>query len=141
MRRLEVLISIVGEQDANGQKDRSELLTDGMMTVTPDGVRLSYRESAATGMEGTDTTLTVQPEKVTLSRTGTHAGLLVLEHKRRHLCSYGTPYGDLMLGVFTEKMEQEMTENGGSVRLAYTLDVGGSMLSRQELSVTVRPKN
>lgn len=139
---MEVLISIVGKQEVKGERDRSELLTDGTMTVTPKGVQLFYRESAATGMEGTDTTLTLQPEKVTLSRTGTHAGMLVLEHRRRHLCNYGTPYGDLMLGVFTEKMEQEMTENGGSVRVAYnTLDVGGSMLSRQELSVTVRPKN
>ena len=138
---MEVLISIVGKQEVKGERDRSELLTDGTMTVTPRGVQLFYRESAATGMEGTDTTLTLQPEKMTLSRTGTHAGMLVLEHRRRHLCSYGTPYGDLMLGVFTEKMEQEMTEKGGSVRVAYTLDVGGSMLSRQELSVTVRPKN
>ena len=138
---MEVLISIVGKQEVKGERDRSELLTVGTMTVRPRGVQLFYRESAATGMEGTDTTLTLQPEKVTLSRTGTHAGMLVLEHRRRHLCSYGTPYGDLMLGVFTEKMEQEMTENGGSVRVAYTLDVGGSMLSRQELSVTVRPKN
>lgn len=134
---MKVMITVTGTQHVDGQTDTVELTTGGMMKAEDDGFTLCYKETAATGMDGTLTTLRVQPEKVTLERRGTSAGLLVLEHKKRHVCSYATPVGSLMLGVFTDRMEQNLSLGGGTLDVSYTLDVGGSMMSRQDLHITV----
>lgn len=134
---MKVMITVTGTQHVDGQSDTVELTTGALMREEADGFTLSYHETAATGMDGTLTTLRVQPEKVTLERRGTSAGLLVLEHKKRHVCSYATPVGSLMLGVFTHRMEQALTLGSGTLDVSYTLDVGGSMMSRQDLHITV----
>jgi uncharacterized beta-barrel protein YwiB (DUF1934 family) len=138
---VEALIRVVGIQHIDGKSDKTELITDGTFETAEDGFLIRYQETAATGMAGTDTTLQVQPEKVTLQRRGTAAGMLMLEHKKRHQCSYATPYGNLMLGVFTQRMQQNLSENGGVLEVSYTLDMGGDMVSQQDLTVTVTPKN
>ncbi len=137
---MEALIRVVGIQHIDGKSDKTELITDGFFETAENGCCIRYQETAATGMAGTDTTLRVQPNKVTLERRGTAAGMLVLEHKKRHQCSYATPYGSLMLGVFTQRMQQNFSENGGNLEVCYTLDMGGNMVSRQDLTVTVTPK-
>lgn len=134
---MKVMITVVGTQHVDGQQDTVELTTDALMREETDGYTLSYRETAATGMEGTVTTLYIQPEKVTLTRRGPAAGLLVMEHKKRHVCSYATPVGNLMLGVFCDRMQQDLAPGSGTLDLSYTLDVSGRMMSRQDLKITV----
>lgn len=134
---MKVMITVTGTQHVDGQSDTVELTTGALMRAEDDGFTLCYQETAATGMEGTTTTLRVQPQKVTLERRGTGAGLLILEHKKRHVCSYATPVGNLMLGVFTDRMVQNLALGSGTLDVSYTLDVGGSMMSRQDLHITV----
>lgn len=136
---MKVMITVTGTQHVDGQTDTVELTTGALMREEADGFTLCYKETAATGMEGTLTTLRMQKDMVTLERSGTAAGLLVLEHKKRHVCSYSTPVGNLMLGVFTDRMHQDLQLGSGTLDVSYTLDVGGSMMSRQDLHVTVQP--
>lgn len=137
---MDVLITLTGVQHVGGDTDKVELKTDGTFTAADDRYTLAYDESAATGMAGTHTMLRIEKDKVSLERTGASAGLLVMEHGKRHLCNYGTPYGSLMLGVFTDTLHRRLTQNGGTLDVSYTLDADGSMLSKQELHITVTPK-
>ncbi len=134
---MDVKITVVGVQEIDGQTDKTEMTTVGTLTEDANGYVLQYAESAATGLDNTVTTLRIQPQMVTMERTGAHAGLLVLECKKRHLCSYATPIGNVMLGVYTEKVDTQFMQLGGTVRVSYTLDVGGNMMSRQKLTVRV----
>lgn len=55
-----VLISVRGEQYFDGvDPDATELVTEGLLQETEEGLLLSYEESALTGMEGTTTTFQV----------------------------------------------------------------------------------
>ena len=134
---MKVMITVRGTQHVDGQSDTVELTTDAMMREDVNGFTLCYHETAATGMEGALTILRIHPEKVTMERRGSAAGLLVLEHKKRHVCSYPTPVGSLMLGVFTDRMEQNLALGSGELLVSYTLDVGGRMMSRQDLQIIV----
>ena len=50
------MLSIRGEQYFDGiDPDAQELMTEGTMTLTEDGMVLAYQETALTGMEGTTT--------------------------------------------------------------------------------------
>ena len=48
-----VMLSVRGEQYFDGcDPDNTELMTEGTMTLLPDGLLLRYEESELTGMEG-----------------------------------------------------------------------------------------
>ncbi len=132
---MDVKITVIGTQQIDGQTDTTEMTTVGTLAADGDGYVLQYAESAATGLENTVTTLRIGPQMVTMERTGAHAGLLVLELKKRHICSYATPIGNVMLGVYTETLDRRFSAAGGVVEVSYTLDVGGNMMSRQHLTV------
>ncbi len=134
---MDVTIKVTGTQQVDGESDTVELITDGTMSENAEETTLCYNETEATGMAGTVTTLHIQPGKVTLERRGANAGLLVLEYNKRHSCSYMTPVGQMMLGVFTDQMQQNLKEGLGTLSLSYTLDVGGRVLSRQLLKIEV----
>ena len=134
---MDVKITVIGVQHMDGQTDTTEMTTGGTLTKEENGYVLQYEESAATGLKNTITTLRIQPQMVTMERTGAHAGLLVLENKKRHLCDYATPIGNVMLGVYTEMVDMRLTQAGGTVQVSYTLDIGGNMMSRQQLTVRV----
>ena len=135
---MDVLISITGTQQVDGEEEIIELTTTGGMEPAGDGWRLTYEESAATGMEGVVTTIRVQPDEVLLERTGRMHSLLVLQKGRRHQCSYATPYGTLMLGVYTSELHSTLTGSGGELRFAYTLDMNAGALSAHNVHISVK---
>ena len=58
--KLPVLLSIRGEQYFDDvDPDATELMTEGTLELTEDGLRLVYEETALTGMEGTTTAFEV----------------------------------------------------------------------------------
>ena len=67
MNMKDVIISVTGVQQGVDGPDSMELVTAGKYGVSPDEIRLTWEESALTGMEGTRTSLTVQPGSVVLS--------------------------------------------------------------------------
>ena len=65
---------------------------------------------------------------------------LVLENGKRHLCQYGTPYGDITLGVFTTKLEDSLTDTGGDLMIEYLLDINTSLSSVNSITISVKEK-
>ena len=72
---MDVLISIVGVQQLDGDSDTIELTTDGTLEPTADGYRLRYEETSVTGLEGAMTTLHIAPGQVMLERSGSLTSL------------------------------------------------------------------
>ena len=59
-----VMISVRGEQYFDGvDPDATELMTEGTLEQTEDGFLLSYQETELTGMEGTETTFEIGPQR------------------------------------------------------------------------------
>ena len=135
---MDVLISITGTQRVDGEEETIELTTAGGMEPAGEGWTLTYDESAATGMDGVTTTIRVHPDEVLLERTGSLHSLLVLQKGRRHQCSYATPYGTLLLGVYTSELRSTLTGSGGELRFAYTLDTNAGALSAHDVRISVK---
>jgi uncharacterized beta-barrel protein YwiB (DUF1934 family) len=63
---------------------------------------------------------------------------LILENGKRHLCQYDTGYGNMMIGIFTSRLDSELGDAGGSLQVSYTLDINSNLSSLNELSITVK---
>jgi uncharacterized beta-barrel protein YwiB (DUF1934 family) len=138
--RKDVLISIKGTVTAEGgAPDVIELITAGRYYNKDGSYYISYKESETTGFEGVTTTLRVEGDScVTLTRSGQSSSSLILEKGRRHLCHYDTGFGQLMVGVSGCRIRSRLDDGGGEVTFNYALDINSSLVSQNEVYISVR---
>ena len=140
--KLPVLLSIRGEQYFDGiDPDATELMTEGTMVLTEDGMVLSYQESQLTGMEGTTTTFEVKGPRVTLIRSGTVNSQMVFEEGRQHTSLYETPFGELTVDIQTSRLRHNLTERGGVMEIKYSIAVEHTVTGRNCFKIRVRRKH
>jgi len=135
-----VIISIKGKQLYEEQEpDGMELVTSGTLEVDPEGgYKLSYWESELTGMEGTRTSLTIEPMSVTMEREGTLNSRMVFEEGKKHLFLYDTPFGTTTMSVDTRHIISRLDEHGGDMELDYMIDFEHAPVSRNKFRINVR---
>ncbi len=136
-----VSITIDSTQTVDGESDKTELFTVGTLEADDNGYKLCYDESEATGFEGSSVTVKLLPDSVTVMRTGKAVSTLIIERGKKHHCHYGTEFGDFLIGVNTDEIKNELTENGGEVYLKYTLDINSSLMSENEMRINVKEYN
>ncbi len=132
-----VNINIKSTTTVDGESDVIELFTLGTLSKYKNQLRLSYEESEATGFQGSTVTLDISDKIVTMTRKGTANSTLIIDTEKKHHCHYGTPYGDFLIGVQTDEISNSMTDNGGEIYFKYTLDINSSLMSSNEMTITV----
>ena len=136
------MLSIRGEQYFDGiDPDAQELMTEGTMTLTEDGMVLAYEETELTGMEGTTTTCEVKGPQVILTRTGTVNSQMVFEEGRQHTSLYETPFGELTVDIQTSTLKHNLTQRGGVMEIKYSIAVEHTVTGRNCFKIRVRPKH
>ena len=139
--KLPVMLSIRGEQYFDGiDPDATELMTEGTMTLTENGMVLAYEETALTGMEGTSTSFQIQGTQVILTRSGTVNSQMVFEEGRQHTSLYETPFGELSVDIQTSVLKHNLTERGGLMEIKYSIAVEHTVTGRNCFKIRVRRK-
>ena len=140
--KLPVLLSIRGEQYFDDiDPDATELMTEGSMVLTGDGMVLTYEESQLTGMEGTTTTFEVKGPRVILTRSGTVNSQMVFEEGRQHTSLYETPFGELSVDIQTSVLKHNLTERGGVMEIKYSIAVEHTVTGRNCFKIRVKRKH
>lgn len=134
---MKYLITINDTHIIDGEKESSELTTTGNMTFNDKGYKIRYKETGE-GYEGCFVTLSVEENKVTMTRLGAFNTEMIIHKGKRHTCSYMTPVGIMNLGVYASKVSSAMTKDGGRLEFSYSLDVDGEYLSENNLIVTIQ---
>ena len=139
--KLPVMLSIRGEQYFDGiDPDATELMTEGTMTLTENGMVLAYEETALTGMEGTTTSFQIQGPQVILTRSGTVNSQMVFVEGRQHTSLYETPFGELSVDIQTSVLKHNLTERGGLMEIKYSIAVEHTVTGRNCFKIRVRRK-
>ena len=135
----EVMISVKGIQQFDAMdKDSIELVTRGSLEREDGMLTLRYEESELTGLEGTLTTIQVEPERVTMLRTGQVNTQMVFQEGRRHLSMYNTPYGAMTVGVNTRHLYAELDEDGGELEIDYNIGIDHTVTGRNIFRINVK---
>ena len=135
-----LLISITSIQWQGNEKSESELLTKARCRLINGHSVISYEDTSATGFEGSVTTITIDGKTASIVRRGSANSALNLEMGKKHFCQYGTPYGNMHIGVFTHAIDDDL-KNDGRLYLKYTLDLNSSYLSDNEIILKNVDKN
>lgn len=135
----EVLVTVVGTQTNElGEQDTIELITEAKFFIREESYYIIYNESVLTGMEGTTTSLKVEPQRVTLNRMGTSELKQTFEEGVFNSSCYITPFGTMQLAVLPSKVEVDLTDAGGSINLEYELKTEGHKISDNQLFISVK---
>lgn len=135
----DVYISIRGVQRADDGRDETELFTRGGFCRRNNSYYITYDESEATGFEGCKTTLKVEgSDKITLIRSGPVRSHLVVQSGERNIGRYGTEQGDIVIGVNTRQIDSHLTDEGGDLYFAYSLDINSSLVSENEVFINIK---
>ena len=136
-----VVLTIQGRQLYDDQEPEViELTTEGTLEKLEDGWNISYEESALTGLEGVKTSFLLQPGKVTLSRTGRLQSQMVFQVGVLHESLYRMEFGAMLIGVCAVDLDYHMTEEGGTVELAYRIEIEHSAGGIVEYFLEVKKK-
>jgi len=136
-----VVLSIRGRQTyADQEPEVIELVTEGTMEFTRGGWDISYQESALTGLEGVTTTFRVEPDKVTLTRTGKLQSQMVFEQGVPHDTLYQMAFGTLMMTVKATFVFFDIVEDGGTIDLSYNLDIENTEAGVIDYHLDIRAK-
>ena len=136
-----VMLSIRGMQRYPDQDPEViELVTEGTLETFKDGWKLIYEESDLTGLAGVTTTFYVQPSVVTLERTGPLTSIMEFREGIPHESLYQMEFGALMLTVCANKVRYDITENGGTIDLLYSIEIENTAAGQIEYHLDIQTK-
>lgn len=135
----DVIIDIKGVQGIDDESDTIEFTTDGRFGFKDGEYFISYDEGQMLQDETkVKTTLLVKSDSVVLSRSGSVNSRMLIQKGERNTCFYSTPHGNLVLGIFGNSLEYDLTEKGGRIRIEYNIDSDLKLVSKNSVDITVR---
>ena len=139
MKMKDALIDVKGVQGMDGESGTIELTTDGEFGFKDGEYVISYDENQMMS-DGSKvkTIVTVSGDSVTLERSGAVKSRMTIQKGVRNVCYYRTPHGDLVLGIYGDEMECDLSEKGGRIKMAYNIDSDLKPISRNVVDITVR---
>ena len=136
----EAVIKIIDRHVSDDEEYSCELTTNGFLEYGANGYTVTYFETDEE-LKGSKTVLKVSGNTIVMTRSGKYNTELIIEKEKRRSCFYETPYGELMMGVYTKNISSKMNENGGKLCFSYTIDFNNDLASENDLTVEVAVKS
>ncbi len=135
----DAVIKIKSVQREGGESSETEVITAGRFGKIKSGYELRYDETDATGYEGSKTVLRIlDGSRIEMVRSGAVASELYIERGRKNFCLYGTPFGEITVGVQGKSVDSKMTDAGGNISASYVIDINSSLIGDYDLLIDVR---
>ena len=135
----DVIIDIKGIQGIDDESDTIEFTTDGRFGIKDGEFFISYDDGQMLeeSLE-VKTSIFIKPDSVVLQRNGAIKSRMVIEKGVRNTCFYSTPHGNMVLGIYGDSVDYDLSENGGSLKMSYNIDSNLKLVSRNEVSIKIR---
>ncbi len=133
------LIKIEGTQKTPDDENTVTLMTKGMFQLKNGSYFITYKETEATGYDGSTTTVKVDSRgKVSMIRFGKTQSQLSIESGKRHICHYETGFGALSLGISGINIINTLEPTGGRLKFSYDVDINSNNVSSNTVDITIK---
>lgn len=134
------LITIIGHQKFDDDKDQVEMKTIGTVEQDDENYIIRYNEELENSTAPLRAKLNIAKDesKVEMIKSGAYSSCLIIEKSKRHLCNYGTEYGDMLMGIFGREIETEFNETEGTFKFSYDIDINGAISSQNDVIIKFR---
>jgi uncharacterized beta-barrel protein YwiB (DUF1934 family) len=62
----------------------------------------------------------------------------MIQNQKKLFSDYWTPFGNINLGIKGNALESDLDESGGTLHMNYVLDMNGSAMSENDITITVK---
>ena len=138
MEKKKYVFVISSEITTDGDKSNIELTTTGNYSRVNSRWVLLYDEMSEDKTAVIKTMIKVDDKSVTITRNGEGSSKLIMTEGERNMCHYRTQFGDILLGVYCNEVNNELSDSGGKISMSYTLDVNASVLSENKVTIKIR---
>lgn len=138
MEKKKYVFVISSEITTDGDKSNIELTTTGNYSRVNGRWVLLYDEMSEDKTAVIKTMIKVDDKSVTITRNGEGSSKLIMTEGERNMCHYRTHFGDILLGVYCNEVNNELSDSGGKILMSYTLDVNASVLSENKVTIKIR---
>lgn len=140
MKKKNVLINVVGKQSFGSHHDKIELTTVGSFVEEDTYYLLEYDEMQEQPEAQVHVSVQVRKamDEVQMKRSGDTHSCLVIKQGFRSQCSYGTQYGEIIMGLFGKKIDFYLEDGAGVFTLRYVMDMNGQVASRNQVKITFK---
>ncbi|WP_194192497.1 DUF1934 domain-containing protein [Clostridium chrysemydis] len=115
-----------------------EVISPGTFEKIEEEFVAKYKETEISGMDGTDTTIKIGKDYVILEREGSTTTNMRFQKEKPEVSLYSTPYGMLEISLETRKLEIDLNEEGGLVKINYDMIVQGQAPLNTELIMQIK---
>lgn len=137
----EVLISIRGLQFEEGtDENKIETITAGDYYKKNDYHYVVFDELTEGFEEPTKNIIKFNDKELYLTKHGLVNVHMVFEENRKNMTNYVTPYGSIMIGIETEKVDLKEEEKRIRVDVLYSLEVNYEHLADCNIVMDIREK-
>ena len=138
----DVLISLCTVQSNLGetQEDRTQTLISGNYYENNGRHYVLYDEVMVGFSKAVKTKVKFNEEMLEIIRNGPIGVRMLFEENKKNVTSYNTPYGNILLGINTKKINVIVQPDLIEVDVEYTLDADGGHLSDCSMNMKIQSK-
>ena len=130
-------VKVTDIQIQDGEKQSVEITTQGSFFWNKGRWLLRFEEFFDEDIRSETTVSFKSTGCVTIVHRGDITTELTVELGKRHNSHYVTPYGELMIGIDALSIENGLTENGGTLRMAYSIDYYAAVAATKEITIEI----
>ncbi len=106
-----------------GDAEKTEVISACRLTALDDALKIIYSEKTECG--DVKSSILIYPDSVTIMRGGALVSDMHFEEGTRHKFIYSIPPYSFDAEIFTKKIRNSMTRDGGKLVILYTMKIGG----------------
>lgn len=136
----DVLVKISGLQFENDQEEPLEITTVGQYFLKNEKHYVLFEEILEGEKETCKNRIKIDDNQVEITKTGSVNVHMVFEENKKNLTYYHTPFGNLLIGLETRKIELCEEDSQILLNIQYGLDVNYAHVSDCNIEIKVIQK-
>lgn len=137
----DVLIAIRGLHfEGDLEENKIETITNGEYYKRNGNHYIIFEEVTEGFSEPTKNVFKIKERELNLSKKGLVNVQMLFEEKKKNLTNYATPYGNVVIGIDTKKIDVEEKEERMMVNVDYALEINYEYLADCQITMDIRSK-
>lgn len=136
----DVLVTVRGKQLVDQQSEVIEVMNVGSYHEKNGKIYIRYEEHMEDGEGVITNQIKISPDAVEMTKKGAVGAQMLFREKERINSCYETPFGMLMMVVYTKKIRCTVQENLVELNIAYDIEMNGALMSDANVYIKVEPR-
>ena len=136
----DIILKIVGHQFEVEDSEPIEVITTAEYYEKNGKHYIIYNEVISEDGAENRNTIKFNEQRVDLIKHGAQEGRMVFELDQKNICSYNTPFGDIILGISTMEIISNISEDEIQLEISYALEVNDVHMSNCKIKINAFSK-